>query len=200
MDLKLPIYQWVVTLIPGIATLTAILFVLHFFLLNISFPAFTDSLKVIVFLISALVTGELVSALSSLLQPYYFLSWGGSSAERALSGKEIHDKAKFLCEHFGCDESKVFEEAMTFANKHNFGRVEYFNMSYGYIRSLLTSTLLVLILTLSLWMWTGQRHPFLMTVEIVVLFVFWVRAKQKGLYYAQEVINQSHLHIKHHAS
>jgi hypothetical protein len=204
MDVKISLYQWVVSLIPGSVFLVCLGILLHTHiptaLAAIQVP---DALGLLIFVTIALVTGEVLQGLGSMLQPIYFLSWGGRTSDKILKLEVYKKKAIELRKFFDVEhDADAFDEAMALVNGgvDNESRVTHFNISYGYIRSLLTGTLIILAVTIYLSYVYGSYGWSLIIMELLLLAFFWYRTKQRSSYYAKEVIDRAYSQIKSHAS
>jgi hypothetical protein len=86
---------------------------------------------------------------------------------------------------------ELFSIAMRTANAQKDSRVDDFNGMYAFSRSLLTTVMFcsigLLIEHYSEWKYYSILLP--------MLFVLWLRCKQRGYYYAREVLN-TYLKIK----
>lgn len=143
----------------------------------------------------AVVVGYLVNTLSSWMEDVYFWSWGGKPSSNLLQGNDIakvrfHESAKakrLLVAEGGGDGTNydhLFEIAMRYSNSRKESRVRDFNANYAFSRAVLTTTLagtiLLLIQHYAEWKYYAVLLP--------VLFVTWLRCKQRGYFYAREVL------------
>ena len=201
MDSKLPLYHWLVVLVPGSIFLSCIYFVLQVF--GISIPTLnipgSETVRAFVFLASALLTGELLQAFGGIIEPILFWTWGGSPSKILLSEDKYKREVKELRIRFAGDLTKdeLFEKAMAYCNHHSLGRSEYFNTLYAYSRSLFTGTLFILAFMLFFSSANFHRPTFwyLVLFEIVVAIVLWHRTKKRGRIFAKEVTIQVALSI-----
>lgn len=199
MDSKLPLYHWLVVLVPGSIFLACAYFVLQTF--SVSIPTFSipegETVRAFIFLAIALLVWELLQAFGGLIEPALFWTWGGNSSKILLSGDKYKREVEELRARFGGDLTKeeVFEKAMAYCNHHSLGRSEYFNTLYAYSRSLFTGTLLMIALTLSFSYSHSPAFWYLVLLEIVVAVVLWHRTKKRGRVFAKEVIMQAALSI-----
>lgn len=201
MDSKLPLYHWLVVLVPGSIFLAAVYFVLQW--LNIPAPTFdlggSETVRAFIFLAMALLVGELLQALGGLIEPFLFWTWGGSASKRLLSGKKYKQDIAHLRTTFGEDFSneEIFDRAMAYCNHHLLGRCDYFNTLYAYSRSLFVATILIFILTLSFVCIGGKMSAFwyVILLECVIAIILWHRTKKRGYVFAKEVVVQASLSI-----
>lgn len=201
MDSKLPLYQWLVALIPGSVFLA--LLPPFFLLFNISVPIFSisnETIRVFVFLAGALMVGETLQTISSIFEPLLAKSWGGKPSVVLLKNDKYKREKQILKSYFGDDlnNEEVFEKAMTLCNQKSLGRSEYFNILYGYIRSLFTATLLFILGTIILMVVKHNYQIFfwrLLFLELVIAIIFWHRAKKRGFSFVKEIIMQSSLSL-----
>jgi hypothetical protein len=180
------IYDVLSSLVPGFLLLVAILE-----LFNIPF----NKDLIIPYTALAFLLGYLVNAISSWLEDFYFLTWNGKPSDRLLNGKDIwkvrfyhSKKVKELLKNEAQQEKpsndELFSIAMRYANQKD-SRVEDFNATYAFSRSLLTTVILG-----SVFLLIRKHNNFEIYIMILpCLFVVWLRCKQRGYYYAREVLN-----------
>lgn len=181
-------YDILSSLIPGTLILLAILN-----LLGLKY----DKDLILAYTAISFLLGYAINAVGSWLEGVYFLTWGGKPSDKLLSSKSIW-KVKFYC----ADEVKkllrlettnsnpsndeLFSIAMRSVTGIKDSRIEDFNAMYAFARSLLTTALFGSALLLF--------HNYLdwkyYVVLIPVLFITWLRCKQRGYYYAREVLNE----------
>lgn len=201
MDSKLPLYHWLVVLVPGSIFLAAAFFLLQSSGIIIPTYNFGDSetVRAFAFLAIALFVGELLQAFGGLIEPVLFWSWGGSASKKLMSNDKYKGEVKQLRAHFGEDLSneQLFEKAMAYCNRHLLGRSDYFNTLYAYSRSLFTGTLAMLIFSISLLCVHTNVHMlwYVIILEILIGAVLWNRTKKRGTVFVKEVIVQSTLSI-----
>lgn len=186
MNINLRIYDLLSSLIPGFLFLMLLLEVL-----DLGY----DKDLIVVYTIEAFVLGYLINTVGSWLEDLYFFSWGGKPSNRLLDGKGIwkvkfyqHEKVKeMLMKESSRSPSndELFNIAMRYANGVKETRVDDFNSLYVFSRSLLTATMLSIIVVI-LTNYSDTRY---FLVLIFLLIIFWIRCKQRGYYYAKEVLN-----------
>lgn len=190
MNLKL--YDLLSILIPGFLLLIA-----GFLFLGIPY---NDSL-VIAYGAASFLIGYLVDAISSWLEGFYDWTWGGKPSVNLLDGKPIwkvrfpeYERARQLLQEEAGNQNlgnaDLFQIARRYSAKKS-SRVEEFNSSYAFSRSLLTCGLIA---GTVLWInhYSDWHYP---AIILPILFVLWLRAKQRNYYYAREVLN-AYLRIK----
>lgn len=144
----------------------------------------------------AFLLGYVINTIGSWLEDFYFFTWGGKPSNNLLDGQKTqkiklynhiqvnqHLSQKTNSQNPSKDE--LFSIAMRNANGQKDTRIEDFNAIYAFSRTLLTTALiggiLVLIKNYNDWKFYA--------VVVPVIFVLWLRCKQRGYYYAKEVIN-----------
>lgn len=186
------IYDILSSLVPGFLLL---LIILEFF--NLSF----NKDMIVPYTAIAFLLGFVANTISSWLEDIYFLTWNGKPSDCLLNGKDIW-KVKFyqsqkVKELLKTETTKpnpsndeLFSIAMRYAIQKD-SRVEDFNSSYAFSRSLLTCVLIggifLLIRNYNDWKY------YLMILPTII--VVWLRCKQRGYYYSREVLNV-YLNIK----
>lgn len=184
MNFKL--YDILSSVVPGFLMLIALL---------IFFDHKFDKDLLAVYTTFSFLLGYLITTISSWLEGFYFITWGGKPSDSLLSGKDIwkvkfYDslKVKSLLQketsNASASNDELFSIAMRYANNEE-NRIEDFNSSYAFSRSLLTCVIIggafVLIRNYSAWQYYVTVLP--------TVFIVWLRCKQKGYYYAREVLN-----------
>lgn len=180
------IYDVLSSLVPGYLLLVAILE-----LFNIPF----NKDLIIPYTAVAFLLGYLVNAISSWLEDFYFLTWNGKPSDRLLNGKDIwkvrfyhSQKVKELLKNEAKQEKpsndELFSIAMRYANQKD-SRVDDFNATYAFSRSILTTVILGSVFLLI----TYYNNFGIYLLILPCLFVVWLRCKQRGYYYAREVLN-----------
>jgi len=179
-------YDLLSSLVPGFLLLLAIQDGM-----DISF----DKDLVIAYTAIAFFLGYLVNTFSSWMEDFYFFTWGGKPSSRLLDGKGVWkvnfyawSAAKSLLiqdTRPAASNDELFSAAMRIANGQKDSRVDDFNAIYAFSRSLLTTVVLgapiLLIDHYQDWIYYAAM--------ILVLFVSWLRCKQRAYYYAREVLN-----------
>jgi hypothetical protein len=206
MTEKFEFYDVLGILVPGAMLLA---------LIGVSFPGVTTAFAgvgfpaafaVICLTAVAAFLGQLVQTISSFLELVFNWTWGGRPSERALkeglgtryfpadSANRIRAKLARSVGETASDRS-LFLYAMQKAETSGNSRVAKFNGLYAYHRAMLALVLISLgvILASMCWGmmkgWTWRDKIGIVAVYILLLVVFWVRAKQRGFYYVREVLS-----------
>jgi hypothetical protein len=184
MNFKL--YDILSSLVPGFLLL---LIVLEFF--NLSF----DKDMILPYTAIAFLLGFVINTISSWLEDIYFLTWKGKPSDCLLNGKDIW-KVRFYQSKKAIEllksettnpkpsNDELFSIAIQYANQKD-SRVEDFNSSYAFSRSLLT---FVLIGGMFLLIKNYDELKFYLMI-IPTMLIVWLRCKQRAYYYAREVLN-----------
>lgn len=155
-----------------------------------------DKDMVVAYTAIAFLLGYLMNTISSWLEDFYFLTWGGKPSDRLLEGKGIW-KVKFYhqvktksllltdCSNPNAKNDELFFVAMRYANGSKDTRVDDFNALYAFSRSLLTT---VFIGTIILLFENFKDWRYYVTL-IPSLLIVWLRCKQRAYYYVREVLN-----------
>ena len=147
------------------------------------------------------VIGYFINAISALLEKFYYWTMGGKPSDVLLTpvnGQSYtgYKRIKFYetdhvidllkTELNDNDPSlgKMFGRAMAYSNDDKETRVPDFNAQYAFSRVILTTSLILSVLWLShyydvLWMWI---------LALFVIYMSWRRCKERGFYYAREVL------------
>ncbi len=178
-------YDILASLIPGFLGILVLLQIL-----NLDF----DKDFVVGYTALGFLLGYVINTLGSWLEDFYFLTWGGKPSTKLLKGKGIW-KVKFYesakvnslliadASRPNAAPDELFSIAMRSANGE--ARVDDFNAQYAFSRSLLTVVLIGTILML----WKNYDSVTYYFLFLPILFVTWLRCKQRGYYYAREVLN-----------
>lgn len=185
--MKFKIYDLLSQLIPG-------------FLVYIGYLAFMErgvsSGNAVADLVLAFVIGYLVNAVASWLEDFFNYTWGGKPSTMLIKGKDIW-KVRFyesnrLKENLLKDadsekptDEELFAIAQRVANSEVDSRVNDFNASYAFSRAVLTAFLILTFEFIYLFYAYWQVY----VVFITIVFIAWLRCKQKAYYYAREVLN-----------
>jgi len=179
-------YDILSSLIPGFLLL---LVLIPFF--NLSF----DKDLIVPYTAFAFLFGFLVNTISSWLEGIYYLTWNGKPSDCLLNGKDIW-KVRFyqsqkVIELLKAETTKpnpsndeLFSIAIQSVNQKD-SRIEDFNSMYAFSRSLLTSVLIG-----GVFLIVRNYCDFKMYLMILpTLLILWLRCKQRGYYYAREVLS-----------
>lgn len=191
--MKFKFYDIISLLIPG--------FILYLVYLSLNNEVFDNDFALPATAI-AFVIGYFVNTVSSWLEEFYFFTWGGKPSDNLLDGKGVwkvtfyeHEKVKkLLTQELGKanpNNDELFQVAMRYATPTVNPRVPDFNANYAFSRVMLTTVLLVGILLIC-------RFPTNLSIYLLFipfLFISWLRSKQRGYYFAKEVL-QTYLKCK----
>jgi hypothetical protein len=180
-------YDILSSLVPGFLLLLGLF---NFF--EISY----DKDQVIPYTALAFFLGYLANTISSWLEDFYFWTWGGKPSDNLLNGKTIwkvrfheHQKTVALLKgdttNPAPSNSELFNIAMREANFKKDPRVEDFNASYAFSRVLLTASFVITVFLL-IKNYNDWRYY---TACIPTTVIVWLRTKQRGYYYAKEILN-----------
>lgn len=156
----------------------------------------------------AYVWGYILNAVSGLIEPFYFWTMGGRPSDKLLTppskcritGKTKsytgygrikffqYDKAIIMLrDELGDSDActrKMFGKAMSYSNSNTATRVPDFNAQYAFSRVMLTLALVVGVILAfyyycQWWYWL---------VFMVTVLLLWNCCKERGYYYAKEVL------------
>jgi len=184
--MKFKFYDVLSHLIPG--------FVVYVIFLNMNGLTFKNDFVVPATAIS-FVIGYFVNTLASWMEDVFYWTWGGKPSSRLLDGKDIwkvrfydHQKARTLLENeFGGKTTKndaLFSVAMRYATPEVNSRVGDFNANYAFSRVILTTILIAS--GFVLYMYHNSLNAYLICTLLIL--VAWYRSKQRGYYFAREVL------------
>ncbi|MBW8050730.1 MAG: hypothetical protein FVQ77_10440 [Cytophagales bacterium] len=191
--MKFRIYDILSHLIPGFLIYIAVLYTL-----GRSFdPKFVVPATAIAFFV-----GYFVNTIASWLEDFYNWTWCGKPSNKLLEGKDIwkvrfyhsNDAKRLLIEEAGKktpSNDELFSIAMRYAHNSNNQSVHDFNANYAFSRAILTTVLIFIVIVLP----KHFQEPFAYCLFIPTLIIVWLRAKQRGYYYAREVLS-TYLKIK----
>ena len=181
------IYDIVSLLIPGFIILFVIIHSFDF--------TFNDD-SIIFSTAIAFVLGFIINTLSSWLEGLYFLTWGGKPSDKILDGKDIW-KVKFYkgkeVREFLLKETinespsndELFSIALCYVNEKD-SRIENTSAYYSFSRSLLTTVLISSIIIIP----SDDFNLNYYYILIPLIFIIWLRCKQRGYYYVREVLTE----------
>jgi len=182
--MNLSIYDILSHLIPGFLVYVSI-----FYSLNIDI----DRLSTIPATVLAYVIGYIVNTISSWSESILHWSWGGKPSDRLLEGKSIWKVVMFegkkvkkmLLVDSGnrhANNDELFEIAKRNVNLDTGTRLSDFNAAYSFSRSILISIILGLIFIVA-----SRPNIYSAIVGLIILFIIWLRTKQKSYYFVREV-------------
>jgi hypothetical protein len=154
------------------------------------------------YLAFAFVIGYFINIISSLLEKFFYWTIGGMPSDRLLKIKQGKNysgtnKIKFyqtqkviqlLKEDVGdkdASERKMFAKAMRIANNNEKSRAYDFNAHYAFSRVVLTTFLLITIILIIKYPCCWKTY-----LIIIPLLLAWERYRERGYYYAKEVLNE----------
>lgn len=213
MQDKFEFYDVLGVLIPGILVLcaTALMFpdLGHY----IRSEALPDGFPLISMIALSVFVGYFIQAIASIAERFLFMSWGGRPSDLALDGKLTNrylgaDIASHICENLQksansqLNNHALFLIALQQAESSGNNRVPRFNALYAFHRALTVLIAIVLVIYL-LSFWGGiashldwQRNLLLIIAQLLSFLIFWHRTKQRGIYYAREVLLTAHNRIQ----
>lgn len=156
----------------------------------------------------AYVVGYFINTISALCESTYYKLMGGKPSDVLLSPKEgvsytgygrikfyQTDKAIQLLKKELNDPNaslgKMFGKAMSYSNSDSSTRVPDFNAQYAFSRVMLTTIILLSIL----WSICYYSCWWYWLIVVFLLFLSYKRCKERGYYYAREVLIE-YIHIK----
>jgi hypothetical protein len=144
----------------------------------------------------AFLLGYVLNTLGSWLEDFYFFTWGGKPSSNILDGNKIWKVSMYnnvpVRQHLAQKTTtgnptndELFAIALRNANGQKDTRIEDFNAIYAFSRTLLTTVLiggsLILIKNYDNWKYYAVLVP--------LILILWLRCKQRGYYYAKEILN-----------
>jgi hypothetical protein len=154
------------------------------------------------YLAGAYVIGYMLNALSSFLEPIYYWTIGGMPSNQLLtvltnkdySGikkvkfyrtQEVIDKLKSDLHDPNPSKGKMFGAAMSYSNNRHDTRVPAFNAQYAFSREILTLIFIIAIIIIA-----KEPSCWFSYISLPVLLLAWNRYKERGYYYAKEVLTE----------
>jgi hypothetical protein len=220
---KLTYYDVVAHVVPGTIVLGVLALMPRVF--GFAIPSPKSGLVVVAAGVPlAYAVGQVVQALSSIIQPVYYRLWGGMPSEVILEGRSSRLSGPRLARIIGSlsayfdapadtpqERGALFADALALCNAGALGRVDSFNASYAFHRALLTtgwasSLALLVALPLSAAGVGSSAHTFrpalvyLLVLALLFTAIEFVRARQRGEYFSIEVLNTAYLQTMHSES
>ncbi len=199
MTSKLNYYDVLGVLLPGVLILGVLIWVLPINPED-TLDGVPGSFLTLILTGFALVIGQVVQGVGSLIEPLLFLSWGGTPSDQLLSesrfgkhflpaasSKRIRDKLKNKI--LKGENHDFFLYALTLAGGEK-GRVGVFNGLYAHHRGLLVGSLLTIVIVLCRWS-SEQIASFrceLLLLAVLMTLIFWWRTRARAYYFAREVL------------
>lgn len=209
---KFEIYDVLGVLVPGVLVVCSVPLAFPFVALGIGGAQLPEGFSLIGLTAASVFAGFVVQAIASIAETLLFWTWGGRPSERALdkglgdrylpaaSGARIRAKLLAAAEPNASTRS-LFLIAMQRAESCGSARVSRFNALYAYHRALVVLTALALVLFvvsfyggLASRLSSGQ-DAWIIAVIVLLLVLFWYRAKQRGFYYVREVLLCDEQHL-----
>ena len=211
---KFELYDVLGVIIPGLVSVGFIYAFSYWTGHNITIPTMPDALQVFVLAAVAIVLGQVIQALSSILEPFYFWTWFGRPSDMALRGRTRISqvfanelKGRFTTyilkgANRAVEDHEIFMCALSICTYKSLGRVARFNSLYAYHRAL-TTLLLIATMTTAIIIATSDPNPpvawRIFLIELGVTLLFWYRTRQRGIYFADEVLRLADLEISQSA-
>jgi len=183
--MKYSMYDILSNLIPGFLIL---------FALAILIDKSLNELDITASIVLSYIIGYLNNTLSSWIEDLFNWSWGGKPSDQLLEGKSIWkvtfyqaDKAKeYLIKEIQVNSpstDSLFQIALRYSITDE--RVKEFNSNYALSRNLILSfTISSVIVNSYFWF-----NTWILAGSAILIFIMWIRAKQRGYYFAREVLN-----------
>jgi hypothetical protein len=209
MQEKLDYYDILGNVVPGLVLVGGTYMLASWLGYQLTLPPLPDALTVFVVVAIALVLGQVIQALSSILEPFYYWTWGGQPSERLLSGQTrkfsvqyLDALKKRLRKRMLEDEERdveitnrdLFLYSLAVCNRNGLGRTSRFNSLYAYHRALTTLGIFFLVVTILMLFW-AQPSPhgkkWVLGVECLSTALLWHRTRQRGEYFVDEVIRMA---------
>ena len=205
---KFEFYDVLGSLVPGLVAIGMIFGAWWWTGHKLEMPSMPQGVPVLVILATAIVVGQVIQALGSLVEPFYYWTWGGRPSDRALKRTQASAQAerlrKRLANYIGADgnrpftDQEVFMVALSLCTHKTLGRVQRFNSLYAYHRALTTLLLISTIMTLAIIFFVEPNPPAAWPIvlgELVGTLLLWFRTKQRASYYVDEVLRMADLEL-----
>lgn len=215
METQLSYYDVVAHVVPGTLVLGVLALVPAVFGFTVPLPH-SSAVTLAAGLPVTYAVGQVVQAVSSLLQPLYYWLWGGMPSTVILEGRSTRlrgTRLRTLLDALADPRSAagetpesrraLFSSAMALCNRHGLGRVGEFNAAYAFHRALLTTGVLTSgMLTVALVLSelsvdsTSAFRPsliYLLILSLLLTAIEFVRARQRGEYFVIEVLDMAYL-------
>lgn len=202
---KLDVYDLLAALIPG-ALLVCLIPLLFPGVTQCAFAvALPGGFAVIALTVLSVFAGHTVQALASFIEPLIERTWKGrpsfcvlrgACSDRYFPADASARVRRKLITSVGNDASdaSLFQYAAQLAENAGNPRLARFNALYGYHRGVLTLTLISLLLFAASVVggtaagYTASTQVTLLASNLGLLVLFWHRTRQRGYYYAREVL------------
>ncbi len=218
MEGQLSYYDIVAHIVPGTLVLGVLALIPEVFGFTVPTPR-SEAVTLAAGIPVAYAVGQIVQAVSSLMQPLYYRLWGGMPSKvilegnsKRLRGARLSKILTALSERLGSpadtpeERAALFSFAMALCNKESLGRVDDFNASYAFHRALLTTGILTTIMLalalalseLGVASTTSTFRPsliYLLILSLLVTVIEFIRARQRGEYFSIEVLDMAYAEI-----
>ncbi|MBL4879789.1 MAG: hypothetical protein JKX82_00560 [Oleispira sp.] len=172
-------------------------------LIKVYFPItdFSNFGDVIFVTALAYIVGFFIDTFSSWLEPLYFFSWGGKPSDKFMSEKGMWgikvpsnmEPIKNYIRSLVDDDTILDEELFGIAlRKTKSDRIMDFQNLYAFSRSLLTSFIILFFSLIPHF----HCHLMFYLISAFLIFVLWLRAKQRAYYFVKEVLVSSYVNRK----
>ncbi len=181
------IYDLVSLLVPGY-----ILYIAIFHFAGIPYDRLSEMSTIAL----AFVLGYANNTISSWIEDFLYWTWRGKPSSNLLDGKSIWKvhfyhhvttKKRLLGESANllASNDELFQIAYRNVASAKSCRVQDFNESYAFSRSILVCCVIASVL-INIKYWPSS---ILLLCSIIAILSFWLRSKQKAYYYAKEVLD-----------
>lgn len=154
------------------------------------------------YLAGSYVVGYLINSLSSLMEPFWYFTICGMPSDKLLTidpkkkytgirrvrfyhAQEAINKLREQLNDNEADTKQMFSLAMRETNGNPTTRVQDFNAQYAFSRVLLTTLLVITIVAIVYEPCCWKSY-----LTIIPLLISWNRFRERGYYYAREVLNE----------
>ncbi len=205
MTEKIDYYDVLATVIPGVLMLCWVQITFPIAGKAVSNAGLPDAVMLIALISFSFLVGQVILALSSILEPCLFWTWGGRPSDRALeeglgeryfpesTAKRI--RGKLACRVGANDNLRsLFLYALQLAARSGATRMTRFNSLYVFHRvHVIFASLAIIMTVVSKWYGAAAKWPchqltFCLTALVVMLVVLWARARQRAYYHVREVL------------
>lgn len=208
---KFDVYDFLGSLVPGLVAIGMIFAALWWTGNRIQVPTMPHGVPVLLLTAAGFVLGQVIQALGSLIQPFYYWTWRGRPSDQAFKGQskqissaQITRIKKRLASYIEADagqaltDHEAFLAALSLCTHKALGRVQRFNSLYAYHRGLTTLLLISTIATLGIIYSVEPNPPAawpILLFQIVATFLLWFRTKQRASYFVNEVLQMADLEL-----
>lgn len=161
-----------------------------------------DNAYSVPYIVGAFIIGYFINTISSLLEGFYYWTIGGKPSDKILrihprknysgiSKVRFYHTAKVITmlkqdlEDNNAIDGEMFSYAMCFSNSDEKSRVPDFNAHYAFSRVMLTTMLIVTVILLIRFYDCWETY-----LVFIPLILSWNRYRERGYYYAREVLNE----------